>query len=145
MKKTIQEQLKNVKKQGECLIYQGFINNRGYGMFRSEGSVYLAHRASYEHYIGSIPQGKIVLHTCNNAKCVNPNHLYLGEYADKYQGEDKEKRALNRYLNQLSISISKGVFEFVVENKNFTRKNIKKIVLEILEQFFNSRDIKEIV
>ena len=47
----------------------------GYGRFWLNGKTALAHRVSYELYVGEIPEGKQIDHLCRNRSCVKPTHL----------------------------------------------------------------------
>lgn len=39
------------------------------------GKIILAHRFSYETFVGPIPEGLVIDHLCRNTLCVNPKHL----------------------------------------------------------------------
>jgi len=54
----------------------------GHGQFSVNLRMVKAHRVSWMLTYGSIPQGRNVLHRCNTAICVRPDHLYLGTQRD---------------------------------------------------------------
>lgn len=55
---------------------------RGYAHIRIGSAHVRAHRASYEVYRGEIEPGFILLHACDNKRCINPWHLFAGRDAD---------------------------------------------------------------
>jgi hypothetical protein len=68
----------------------------GYGRIRLDGKDRLAHRVSYEQFIGAIPNGLLVCHHCDVRSCVNPDHLYVGTIADNM--DDAVRRGWKKVL-----------------------------------------------
>lgn len=59
-----------------CLNWNASRNPRGgYGRFRLDGKLQVAHRVGYELAGGAIPDGLTIDHLCRNTRCVNPLHL----------------------------------------------------------------------
>lgn len=70
-----------IKKTDTCWIWQGRVDRNGYGKFHV-GSIFLAHRYSYQLHNGPLAPGMFVCHKCDNPPCCNPDHLFLGTAAD---------------------------------------------------------------
>jgi len=75
-----------------CLEWQSVIHRDGYGKFYNEGRQSSAHRVSYELFVDPIPNGKWVLHKCDNRKCVEPAHLFLGDMILNIRDMDQKGR-----------------------------------------------------
>lgn len=59
----------------ECWVWVGGRSTAGYGGFDGGDLGYSAHRWSYMHFVGPIPEGLELDHLCRNPACVNPRHL----------------------------------------------------------------------
>lgn len=85
-----------------CWNWKGCTNNRGYGWFQT-GKTSLAHRISYKLFYGISPKNKLVLHKCDNPKCVNPDHLFLGTHKDNMI--DMVNKGRDGKINRINLPI----------------------------------------
>ncbi len=90
-----------------CWEWKGSLNTGGYGKFKSDA----ASKWSYIFYRGTIPKGQQVCHTCDNRRCVNPDHLFLGTIGDNM----RDRTSKNRQCKGSQIASSILTEEIVLE------------------------------
>ncbi len=79
-----------------CHWWLGAIGKDGYGITSCRRQKTIsAHRLSYEIFKGNLEAGKVVMHSCDNPACVNPDHLSLGTQRQNVQ-DCSAKGRINR-------------------------------------------------
>jgi hypothetical protein len=95
-----------------CLEWQRATNPQTeYGELSWKGKHTRAHCVSFKLTYGSIPEGKQVLHKCDNKKCIEPQHLYAGT---------QRQNTLDIYARNSTVKARRSMIGI--------RKKIKRIV-----------------
>jgi len=77
------------------------IGSRTDGTRRSIG----AHQFSYMAFVGAVPPGQCVCHTCDNPRCVNPYHLFLGSKKDNAVDMTRKGRSTGKLTTEQVVEI----------------------------------------
>jgi len=72
----------NIRGPAQCWEWQGYRTDLGYGQFKLAGKTRKAHRLAYALGHGRQPAKSNVCHRCDNPRCCNPHHLFLGTKAE---------------------------------------------------------------
>jgi hypothetical protein len=120
-----------------CHEWRSTVKRDGYGAFYFRGrSGFPAHRVSYILFKGSIPDGKCVMHSCDNKICVNPEHLSVGTLADNIRDMDsKGRRGTKSKLTYADAAEIKRLLEerysqeFVAKKFGIDQTTVSKIKL----------------
>ena len=83
----------NTIRVGECIEWNGRIDRAGYGRFYHDGKEQGAHRVALLLSGNAVSPGDVVRHSCDNPRCVNPEHLSVGSQIDNVQDRVSRNRS----------------------------------------------------
>lgn len=125
----------------DCIEYTGYVSKVGYGLqydpvFKKTIS---AHRFTFRENHGYLPP--VVMHTCDNKRCVNPNHLVGGTQAENIQ--DCSRKGRLSTTQKLSLVDCEHI-----KNSKFSSRMLakyygvnQKTICNIKNNAFNYKDI----
>lgn len=109
------------EKKESCWEWVGPYDIGGYGAFWFNRKVKKAHRVSWEIHNGEIQKGMLVCHHCDNPKCVNPSHLFLGTHYDNNLDKAKKRRCAGNGIKNISLSTVREI-----RNSDLTERELAK-------------------
>lgn len=119
-----------------CWEWQRYCLPSGYGQVRRGKKLALIHREAYTAFIGTIPKGLVVCHKCDNRKCCNPSHLFIGTQQDNINDMVSKGRAASGERNGRSkltskeienIRADKRVFHEIASDYHIDRSHVSRI------------------
>ena len=113
---------------GPCWLWTGSKTRDGYGQISVDGETTCAHRISWILQNGEIPDGKSVLHECDNPTCVR--HLFLGDQSDNMKDCARKGRCRTSKLTReavISIRLSAYPNHKLAEIHGVSEGHIRKI------------------
>lgn len=120
--------------EDECWEWQGRCSHDNYGFFAwPEKDIHYAHIAAYVLFISNIPKQhgshKLhVCHSCDNPKCVNPKHLWLGtskQNSEDMVNKNRQSKGEHRPAAKLTYKQAKKIRK-LYKTGNYTFNRLSK-------------------
>lgn len=97
---------------GRCWVWTGPVMPNGYGQINVKGKNCYVHRCSFLIHFGSIPDGSVICHHCDNKRCVNPSHLFSGSQKDNRLDsvkKDRHSRGTRQWIAKLTDDLVREI------------------------------------
>ena len=94
-----------------CWKWTRSFTGNGYGQITWGRKLYPAHRISYLIFNGFIPINKVIMHTCDNPKCINPKHLVLGTQYNNIIDSINKRKHYKTVLNEEAVKVIKWMLK----------------------------------
>lgn len=131
-------------KDGDCIISTFHCGPDRYPLMKFRGKPKAVHRISWILQNGDIPKGMWVCHTCDNKKCINPDHLFLGTPQDNTNDMKKKKREDYWGRMHYSDEIADKAISMKIEGLSYREIGEKlKINANTVHSFFRRGSVKE--
>lgn len=93
-----------------CWNWHGSVNiQTGYGQLAVNKRLRYAHRLSFVIHHGKIDENRLVIHSCDNRRCVNPKHLSQGTHQDNRDDAKQKNRLASGERHGLSVLTEREV------------------------------------
>lgn len=119
-----------------CIEWALGLDKDGYGKAQIKRKTLRPHRIAWEEENGEIADGYYVCHKCDNRKCINVDHLFLGSHKDNMEDMKYKGRGHAGEKNHMSI-LSESQIKEIREMGNGSYK--RPYQKEIAEMFGISR------
>ena len=106
-----------VKKNGCHICTSHCVDEEGYVICTKKGKTSPIYRFIYRFYKGEPKKGMVIRHTCDNRKCINPEHLIIGTHQDNVRDRVARGRSAKGLKNGRSKMTRQAVLKVYNEKK----------------------------
>ncbi len=94
-----------IDKSQDCWIWTSSVNKDGYGKYTVGGKTFRAHKFAWERASGPVPDGKVLMHFCDQPRCCKPAHMSVATHAENMTDKvNKGRQAKGECVGSAKLS-----------------------------------------